>query len=162
MTSRTYARMSIAALSGKFDERRAASDALVDALAEHPRVVIAGGPRTGKSTVAVRAGERHGRAVKHADSLIGKLDWSEASKEVSQWVGESGEWIVEGVSAPRALRKWLDANPDKKLDATVVHFRDPVQIQSDGQRTMAKGVETVWQEILPELQRRGVTIIERD
>lgn len=140
-------------------------DANVDLTAElqhHPRAIIAGGPRTGKSTIAVRAGERYGRKVRHADSLVASHAWGDDSKEVSSWFEEAGDWIVEGVSTPRALRKWLAANPDKKLAATVVYLRDAIQVQAKGARAMAKGCDTVWNEIKGELASRGVTVLERD
>ena len=155
-------RVRMRAMFEAFEGRRAKAERLLDDLGARERVIVSGGPRTGKSTLAVRAGERHKRAVRHADSLIGQLEWSEASEEVSRWLDEPGAWIVEGVSAPRAIRKWLRANPDKPLPATIVHFREPVQVQTDKQRAMAKGVETVWREILPELRRRGAEVIERD
>lgn len=144
------------------ESRRRKAEEILDGLANRRRVVISGGPRTGKSTLAVRAGERYRRPVKHADSLIGQKDWSESSAEVAKWIDQDGDWIVEGVAAPRALRKWLAANPGKKLDATVVHFREPVQFQTDKQRAMSKGVETVWLQIRDELKKRGATVIERE
>ena len=143
--------------------RREQAQDILDKLKDSRRVVLSGGPRTGKSTLAVRAGERYGRTVRHADSLIGQKDWSEASDEVAKWIGEDGEWIVEGVSAPRALRKLLSSQPGKRLeDLTVVHFREPVQFQTDKQKAMAKGVETVWQQIREELRARGANVIERE
>lgn len=135
---------------------------LIDIFKTASRVVIAGGPRTGKSTLAVRAGERNQVPVRHADSLVGVKQWSDASDEVARWLDEPTPWIVEGVSTPRAIRKWLAANPDKKLDATVIYLRDPIQVRSKGQVAMAKGVHTVWREIRPELAARGVQIVERD
>jgi len=144
------------------ESRRRKAEEILDGLAERRRVVISGGPRTGKSTLAVRAGERYRRPVKHADSLIGQKDWSESSAEVAKWIDDDGDWIVEGVAAPRALRKWLATNPGKKLDATVIHFREPVQFQTDKQRAMSKGVETVWLQIRDELKKRGATVIERE
>jgi phage-related protein (TIGR01555 family) len=142
-------------------ERTDAAD-ICDMLSAHPRCVIAGGPRTGKSTLAVRAGERYGRQVRYADSLVGSHEWSDASAEVATWLDDPGDWIVEGVATPRALRKWLAANPGKKLDATVVWLRKPIQVQSKGQQSMTRGVEAVWRAVKQELDKRGVTIIERD
>ncbi len=134
-----------------------------DKLAGHKRIIIAGGPRTGKSTLAVRLGERHGIPVKFGDSLIDTHDWSEASAEVSKWMDEPGPAIIDGVVAVRAIRKWLARNPeDKAPDFVVVYLRDNIQVRTPGQRVMAKGVHTVWEEILPELRRRGVEIVERD
>ena len=149
-------------LHSAMERRRHETEAILDKLAGSNRVVLSGGPRTGKSTLAVRAGERYRRTVRHADALIGQKDWSEQSDAVSKWIDEDGDYIIEGVSAPRALRKWLRDNPGKKLDLTIVHFREPVQFQTDKQRAMAKGVETVWQQIRDELKERGANVIERE
>lgn len=152
-----------AALEHKaLERRRKKTEALLDQLSGSRRTVLSGGPRTGKSTLAVRAGERYSRKVRHADSLIGSTDWSGASDEVAKWIGEDGDWIVEGVTAPRALRKWLAEHPGEKLDLTIIHTREPVQVQTDKQRAMSKGVETVWKSIRDELKKRGATVIERD
>lgn len=132
------------------------------ALAGFRRVIICGGPRTGKSTLAVRLGERHGIPVKFGDSLVGTHEWSEASAEVAKWIEDPGEWIIDGVVAVRALRKWLAAYPGKPLDAAVVYLRDAIQVQTDKQQAMAKGIRTVWEEIEKDLSSRGAWIIHRD
>lgn len=131
-------------------------------LAEFRRIIICGGPRTGKSTLAVRLGERHNIPVRFGDSLVGHLEWSDASKEVSTWIKNDEEWIIDGVVAVRALRKWLAANPGQFLDAAIVYLRDHIQVPTDKQIAMAKGIRTVWREIEPELISRGCHIIHRD
>ena len=128
-------------------------------LAGRPRVIIAGGPRTGKTSLAVRASERFGIRLRHGDALVGEMEWSEASEEVARWFDALGEWIVEGVVAPRAIRKWMAANEGKKLNATVVYLSNPIQMTSKGQIAMAKGVETVWSEIAAQLEEAGVETI---
>jgi len=150
------------ASTGGEDPMRLDADELLTAIEASTRSIIAGGPRTGKSTLAVRASERFKRTVRHADSLVGKLNWSDSSAEVSRWLDDGDEYVIEGVTAPRALRKWLAANPDKKLDATVVYLRDPLHAQTDGQRSMSKAIDSVWSQIKPELLKRGASIIERD
>jgi len=135
---------------------------LLAELGAHPRVVLVGGPRTGKSIIAARASERCGRPVRWADALIGELEWSEASALVSQWLDEPGEWIVEGIATVRALRKWLERNPGKPLDATIVHLGAALHQVSKGQLASSAGVATVWHAILPELQARRTTILHRD
>lgn len=85
------------------------------------------------------------------------MGWSEASAEVARWMAESGPWVIEGVATPRALRKWLKANPGAATPADRIVWLDrPFEKLSPGQETMTKGVATVWREVLPELQRRGV------
>lgn len=61
----------------------------------------------------------------------------------------------------RALRKWLLRNPrgGKPADLIVV-LRMPVEDRIPEQDAMARGVETVWRQIEPELRRRGVTILQ--
>ncbi len=121
------------------------------------RIVISGAPKTGKTTLADdMAGT--GRSAMHTDDLIGSLDWSEASAEVSTWFDWPGSWIVEGVAVPRALRKWLARNPEgKPCDVAIVLSKPHVE-QTKAQLAMGKGVDKVWQEILPELRKRGVRI----
>lgn len=138
------------------------ADTVIEALAGKKQVIVAGGPRSGKSTIGARAGERFKLKVRHGDSLIGKKKWSEASDEVAGWLDESDQWLVEGVVAVRALRKWLKRNPGKALNATVVWLRDPVQARTKRQAAMAKSVEKIWNEILPDLTARGVALVQRD
>ncbi len=119
-----------------------------------PRIVIGGGPKTGKSTLSrVLDG-----AVHHTDDLIG-LGWSEASQAVAEMTAEPGPWVIEGVATVRALRKALAATDGAPCDVLIwlVH---PWQHLSKGQLAMAKGCQTVLAEIAPQLRDRGV-IIER-
>lgn len=134
----------------------------VAALEGAERVVIVGGPRSGKGSIAVRASERYGLPVRHADVLVGRRQWSEASEDVSHWLDAPGRWILEGVTTGRAIRKWLARNPDKPFPATVVYLRSAIQVRSKRQRAMGEGVHTVFRGIFPELQRRGVKVIQRD
>lgn len=123
------------------------------------RIVIIGGPHTGKTTLANRLGAELGigNVMHSTDDLIG-LGWSEASEAASKWFSDQGDWIIEGVSTARALRKWLRANPGRPLDADVVVVRDAFTPLLPGQRSMTTGVYTVFNEIEPELKRRGARI----
>lgn len=118
------------------------------------RVAIAGGPRCGKTTLASALGVA---PVRHTDDLISK-GWSEASAEAATWFDETGPWIIEGVAVPRALRKWLAAHPDGKPCDIVYWLDTPHTELTKGQRGMLRGCETVWREIVGELERRGVEI----
>jgi len=121
-------------------------------------LVIAGGPRVGKSTLTRKLGA--GRMVRGSDALIG-LGWSGASEAASRWFDEPGPWICEGVAMPRTLRKWLRRNPGAaKPCELVVWLGAPVVQRVAGQDAMAAGCLTVWREIRPELFRRGVRIRE--
>lgn len=134
-------------------------DALVGEVGMHDRVIVVGGPRTGKTMLSTLSAYRHARAHRHTDSLMGAMHWSAASEKVAEWFNEPGRWVVEGVATVRALRKWLMANPDKAVPATILLMDAPQVKRKKGQRIMAKGVRTIWAEILPELEKRGATII---
>lgn len=121
------------------------------------QTVIAGYPKAGKTTLANSMGLALDVNVRHTDSTI-ELGWSEGSQEVSTWFDAEGDWIIEGVSTPRALRKWLEANPTGKPADKVVYLRDTFEGLSKGQRSMAKGCDTVFGKILEELMGRGVVV----
>ncbi len=125
------------------------------------RVVIAGGPNAGKTTLANSLAHEIGRRVRNTDELLGTHEWSAASLEVSHWLDDPGPWIVEGAAVPRALRKWLRRNPDGKPADVALYLPQPVAARNKGQETMAKGVHTVWSEVLPQLEARGVIVRER-
>lgn len=137
-------------------------EAAVAAMADAPRVVVCGGPRCGKTAVAVRASERYGRPVMFGDSLIGGLEWSEASLEVSRWFDFEGEWIIEGIVCGRALRKWMACHDVASRPFEVVRLTDGVHPRSDGQNGMAKGEASVWDGIAPYLEDYMIPLPARD
>lgn len=117
------------------------------------RVAIIGWPKTGKTTLAAEMGG--GRST---DEVMA-MGWSEASAEVSTWFDQPGDWIVEGVAIPRALRKWRDRNPEAPppIDKLIV-LRTPHQLLLTPQQTiMGKGIDTVLSELAPWLES-GVEI----
>lgn len=130
------------------------------------RVVIAGGPKTGKTTLAHEMvggdderdrGEHAHVTVRHTDDLI-HMGWSESSAAAALWLDEPGPWIIEGVAAPRALRKWLGSHPEGK-PCDVVYWLDAQRVElTPGQAAMAKGCATVWLGIVDDLRARGVEI----
>ncbi len=120
------------------------------------RIVIAGVPRTGKTTLSTRLGVD---TVRHLDDLIATHAWSEASEAASRYFDEPGPWVVEGVQSARALRKWLARNHDGKPCDVVYLMMSPRMALTRGQATMAKGVATVWDEIAGEPSARGVAVM---
>jgi hypothetical protein len=127
------------------------------------RIVVAGGPRTGKTTLAAElAREQLGcRKVLHTDNLIGLCSWSEASARVARWIEEPAPWIIEGVAAVRALRKWFAAHPRAgEQPASRIYWLERALVpRTPGQDAMAKACATVWAEVLPELRRRRVEVV---
>lgn len=121
------------------------------------RVAITGGPRAGKTTMSKQF-EDKGYQVRHTDDLISGSDWSEASHQASFWFALPGPLCIEGVSVPRALRKWLNRCDAKPIDKLYV-LEGGMAAQTDRQKFMSKGIDTVLKEILPRLQARGVEII---
>lgn len=102
-----------------------------------PRVAIAGGPNTGKTTLSRMVG---GRPVYHTDDHRG-LAWEAVPHAViaevlDQTGGGREPFVVEGVQVPRTLRKGL------VVDA-VVWLDEPLEEESKGQATMRKGCATV-------------------
>jgi hypothetical protein len=116
------------------------------------RTLITGGPRTGKTTLS----RNYAEPTHHTDDTIGR-GWSEASAEVARWINRPGPWVIEGVAVPRALRKWLEAFDGKPCDELIVMTHPHVAL-TPGQMRMAKGVYTVLDQILPELEQRGVKV----
>jgi len=138
------------------------SDEQVDrmpAVGPEERVVVAGGPRTGKSTFAETLRKASGAQILHTDDLI-HLGWSEASQEAATWIVKRPPrpWILEGVAAARALRKVLGATDDLQPCDVVYVLDVPVVARTKGQVSMAKGCVKVFTEIEPELLARGVTV----
>lgn len=129
------------------------------------RICIAGGPRTGKTTLSAQLGRKLGIPVYHTDDLLsssptGALkrrdDWSGQSEEVARWFSRPGSWIIEGVTVPRALRKWLAAHPGQAPCDKVIWLTRPKVSRNKGQEAMANGCLTVWREIQFILHERGV------
>lgn len=137
------------------------------------RIVICGGPRTGKTTQAGSLqrdltnyfGPLSTGQIHHSDDLIaelahlGKDAWSEGSRRVTEWLDAPGPWIIEGVALARALRKWREAHPGEPPPVDrVIRLTTPHVELTRGQAAMAKGEETVWQEIAGWLLGEGVAM----
>jgi predicted ATPase len=115
------------------------------------RIVLAGGPRTGKTTLAAALG----LPVLHTDDLIDR-GWVAAGKVAATWLDRPGPWIIEGVTAPRALRRWLRRHRRGAPCDVIVFLRRPQVPRTPGQEAMAKGCATIYEQIRARLLRRGV------
>lgn len=130
-------------------------------MAAAERVVIGGGPNTGKTTLSkVLEAGNDDLVIMHTDVLVSTdLDWSEQSAAVAGWFTATDlPWVIEGVATVRALRKFMKTNAEKPCDM-VVWLTQPVVPVTEKQETMAKGAQTIFDEIEAELVGRGVTII---
>jgi len=118
------------------------------------RICIAGGPNSGKTTLAL-SGEFDGDTI-HTDDYM-HLGWSAASASLALRLLELSEsvFVMEGVAVIRALRKALELDPGKPCDKLIILGDWPTQPPAD---PMTKGMRTVFAEIHVELMRRGVDI----
>jgi adenylate kinase family enzyme len=117
------------------------------------KILIIGGPRTGKSTLASERSEAEGLPIHHLDDLSDR-GWSEQSDQIAEELSHDGPWIKEGVSGVRGLRKWLQRNPGKVPDFEIIHLTEPRAEQSVGQAAMQKGHNKIWGEVEREIGYR--------
>lgn len=131
------------------------------------RVVIVGGCRLGKSTLA-----REFRAqgiptfccdprseVKDPEADVTYLEeglgMGPASSQwvVDHWLPMPGPWCIEGHLTARVLRKWWfaggrgDQNDALPCDRVIVITREPFVDLLRGQRSLNKAVETEWNQV---------------
>ena len=125
------------------------------------RTIIVGGPRTGKSTLALRLGAPiycTDPQSKVKEPLEGvtygpEVDWGEDSDWVANhWLPRQGPWTIEGHATARVLRKYYEqsrhvvgGDVPPPCDRIVVLCRQ--HYFSEGQRRMHQGVMTVWHQI---------------
>lgn len=124
------------------------------------RIVITGPPKSGKSALAGIIAPVLGFKVYATDTLIGDADWSQASEIVGVWFNIEGPWILEGVTVPRALRKWKLEHPGAPPPfERFIYIETPkVMLPKPGQRSMAKAIATVAEELRPWIEDKWVTL----
>lgn len=124
------------------------------------RTIIIGGPRSGKSTLA----QTFGCPVFCADPknlvkdvidgvtyLPDAIEWDQQSHFIcNNWFTMDCDWVIEGVSVVRALRKWAkyyDTNPPCYNIIYIKNIHPLASNILDGQIAMAKSIDTIWSEI---------------
>lgn len=136
------------------------------------RIAIAGGPRTGKTTLAsvLAAGAR----VVHTDDYIDPSPggWSKASLRLAGvlidlhdrdvYEARPTPWVIEGVAVARALRKVRELFPGHRvIDRLIVLHNPPFEDWTTGQAAMSKGIHSALAEIRSWLLGVGVEIEDR-
>lgn len=116
--------------------------------------LIAGGPQTGKTTAA-------GPLARHTDDMgTNREDFSRRVAVLAREIPYA-QGTIEGVIVPHALREALK-DPTRRFDGVEVEFlKAPKGPTTKGQDTMAKGIQTVWNQVKPELVKRGAKVTER-
>lgn len=125
------------------------------------RLVIAGGPRCGKTTRALELAEEKGLRALHSDDLIGTHQHGDDSAEVARWFSKPGPWVAEGVTMARGLRKWLEQHQSGKPCDEIILMQRPVLQLTEGQARMLKACNTVFAQIEPALRVRGVRVVKQ-
>lgn len=118
------------------------------------KILIIGGPRSGKTTLANKLRDSLHLPVVHFDSHIKDYEWSELSEKISEWLDDEGPWIKEGVSGVRGLRKWLRKNPEKLPDFEIHIMNEPKVEMTPGQARMHKAHSKILQECMDEIKSR--------
>lgn len=107
----------------------------------HKRIAIAGGPKTGKTTLAKEQADRTGHLLLGTDDYM-HLPWGQVVDAIfHDPILEKERWIIEGVQVPRLLRAGLPA--DAVLWLEVTH-----EWRTDAQESMAKACRTVFDDWL--------------
>lgn len=120
---------------------------LVKLIAEHNRVAIVGGPRTGKTTLSEAVKDR---PVIHTDDWI-EEPWEKQPHILIDQTKGLDRYLVEGVQVPRFLRKCAQLKLPCPVDAVAFLTRTHGTLNAR-QKGMAKAINTVfdqWQSYEP-------------
>jgi len=136
---------------------------MLDPIPRVGRLAITGYPRTGKTTLAERLRVEWGVPVYHTDDFK-ELPWSDSSLKASLWFNRPSPWIIEGVTVPRALRKWIkrhqQASPSEQVPPLPVDkilvLTSPRMTLTSGQQNMGKGVIDIIDQLEPWLEDRVI------
>jgi len=124
------------------------------------KILISGFPKTGKSIFANELSNQYKNIqILHTDDLIENHNWKDSSDIVSNWILEN-EYIIEGVTVIRGLRKLITSYPHKRFDDITLYYLTKPKIElNTKQFAMAKGIQTIFMSIHGLLKERGLNII---
>lgn len=120
------------------------------------RIIIAGGVGCGKTTYS-RA--KYPGQVWHTDDIIPYYDWEFQPDVVVEWLNQPGPWVIEGITATRALHHWLQDNPEGKPCDKIHWFSFPLKELTRRQSQLSIQMMSRWKKIYHELAHRGVIIV---
>jgi hypothetical protein len=125
------------------------------------RIVIAGGPGAGKSTLGRELAKEYGLTLRSTDELL-ELPWSAQSERVADWLLGGGSYVIEGVRAVAGLRKAIArVTPALAIDR-VIFLHSSKRPLGDQARRMSRQISGEWLEsVRRALQQRGIPVEDR-
>lgn len=121
------------------------------------KIVIGGGARCGKTTLAERMAADLQLPVYHADDLM-HLGWSEASDAFADVIAHGRDGIYEGVATVRALRKLMKRSRARPC-TRYIHLTTPRVTLTDKQHALNTAVQSVYRELHLPLRARQVDVV---
>jgi len=135
-----------------------------------PRIVVLGGPRTGKSTYATKLAKELGihlastgkrteqpEGLVSTDNYLDKGTYEDLPDRVIADLRGRESFVLEGTQAARVLRRWLRTAPEEvKLDKVLGFLGRPWVARTPKQEATAKGVRTTLRDLEPMLRDAGI------
>ena len=121
----------------------------------HRRILIAGVPRAGKTTISEQIAAKQNLPLYHTDDLIESYDWAEQSEAVAALILSYDEYIIEGITVPRGIRKILPAPIPSDL---IIWLPTPILTLTPGQTQMTKATHTIFNEVSPFIDFKALSI----
>jgi len=119
---------------------------------QYERIVILGGPRCGKTTLA----NKLNRLTFHTDDF--KFPHlQESGAAVVQWFARPGPWVIEGVVAILALQEWMRMYEVAPCDCVLAMWTPVVKLTPD-QIRMFNLLRKYWSGLPLDLNERGVVV----
>ncbi len=89
----------------------------------------------------------------HIDSLVTKLEWSQLSDHIAEMLERPGDWIIEGCSGVRGLRKFLKKGLVPEFE---IKWLDTPRVEQTGkQRAFGASCASIYKECLQMLKGKG-------